>query len=175
MMMAQALHSTGNPSVVDTVDGAVRPVLAAEGYDLVLVEMLPRPRILRLYIDRNAGDPVPAVSLDDCTRVSRLVSDLLDARGISDTIEGAFSLEVSSPGLDRPLVRPEHFVRFVGRQIKLTTRSPVAGGDGKRRRFNGELLAAEESLDGNIRLQQDGEPFTIAYTQIEKARLVPEL
>ena len=85
-------------------------------------------RILRLYIDRLDSE---GVTIDDCTTVSRLVSDSLDAEGFSDQIRGRYNLEVSSPGLDRPLVKPVHFQRFVGEVVKAAAHVGVNG----RKRF----------------------------------------
>jgi ribosome maturation factor RimP len=154
--------STQNP-VSQTVERAVLPVLSHQGYELVLCEYVPMQKILRLFIDREGG-----VSVDDCTKVSRLVSDLLDAEGISDTLPAHYNLEVSSPGLDRPLVKPKDFQRFLGRAAKVETREPIDG----RRRFAGELTAAD---DRGISMTIDGKPYAIAYGSIERARLVPDL
>jgi ribosome maturation factor RimP len=138
------------------------PFLEQQGYDLVMVEFAPRNRVLRFYVDRSSG-----VSLDDCARVSRVLGDLLDAEGISDLLPGRYVLEVSSPGLDRPLTRPKDFQRFIGQRVRLAMREPIDG----QKKFVGELLAATEmeiQINANSRVQ------TIHYGQIEKARLVPE-
>lgn len=148
--------------LVERVETAILPLLEHEGYELVLLEYVPRGRVLRLYIDHANG-----VSLDDCSRVSRIVSDLMDGEGLTDAFEDRFTLEVSSPGLDRPLVRPKDFQRFVGRKVKLTTREALEG----RRKFSGELL--EAGAEG-IRLDIDGKGCSIKYDAIERARLVPE-
>ncbi len=145
------------------VEQAITPVLAREGYELVLCEYVPRQHILRLYIDQPNG-----VSIDDCSRVSRVVGDLLDAEGISDAIPGRYHLEVSSPGLDRPLVRPKDFQRFVGHAATITTSEPLAG----RKRFTGQLADAGET---EVRIVVDGAPYVIPYEAIHRARLVPEL
>ncbi len=150
-------------ALVQELEQAIGPVLAAHGYELWLLEYVPRQHILRVYIDNEAG-----VTLDDCTRVSRLLSDLLDAEGLSDRIEGRYNLEVSSPGLDRPLVRPEHFLRYVGRQVQLHTTTPIEG----RKKLAGELAAANS---GGIEVRVDGKPYALTYGLIDKARLVPEL
>src|SRR5262245_33786016 len=117
-----------DPNIPAQIETAITPVLVAQGYELVLLEMQPRSKVLRLFIDKPGG-----VSLDDCTKVSRLVSDVLDGEGISERIPGTFNLEVSSPGLDRPLVRPADFQRFVGKKVNVTTKLPVDG----RRKFGG--------------------------------------
>ena len=133
-------------SLVQAIERAILPVLARDGYELVLTEYSSKAKVLRLYIDKEAGAEVNAdapsgISLEDCQRVSRLVSDVMDAEGISDGIDGRFTLEVSSPGLDRPLVKPKDFQRFVGRQVQLSTREMLEG----RRKFSGALTAASSS------------------------------
>ena len=132
--------------------------------ELVLAEYVSGQGVLRLFIDKEGG-----VTLDDCATVSRLVGDLLDAEGLSDAIDGRYRLEVSSPGLDRPLVKPEHFQRFVGSRAKLTTKLPHDG----RRRFEGEILEADAM---SIRLRGEDEvgEWSFPYEMIEKARLIPE-
>jgi ribosome maturation factor RimP len=149
--------------IADRVEKAIQPVLEGEGFETVLVEYVARSRILRLYVDHADG-----ITVDDCGRVSRLVGDLLDAEGLSDEIEGRYTLEVSSPGLDRPLVRPAHFKRFVGRKIRVTTQVAQEG----RRKLTGELATAD---DEGIRLVSEGRSYAIAYGTIARARLVPEL
>jgi ribosome maturation factor RimP len=140
--------------------------LAHDGYDLVLVEYIPQGHILRLYIDHAEG-----VTLEDCSRVSRLVGDVLDAEaGLEDAegISGRYTLEVSSPGLDRPLVRPEHYRRFVGEKVRLALVTPVVPEGG--RKLSGVLADAS---DTGIDVDVDGQRHTVTYEQIERARLVP--
>jgi ribosome maturation factor RimP len=149
--------------IVATVEGAVEPVLGPQGYEVWLTEFLPRSRVLRMFIDHPSG-----VSLEDCTRVSHLISDLLDAEGYSDLFGDGYTLEVSSPGLDRRLVKPEHFRRFVGRMAQVRTLAPADG----QRKFRGELVAANEE---GIRIDIDGQARELEYEQIESARLVPDL
>lgn len=149
--------------IASIVEQTVAPILEQAGYELVLVEFVPRSRILRLFIDREGG-----VTLDHCTDVSHMVSDLLDAEGLSDRIDGKYFLEVSSPGLDRPLAKPKDFQRFVGRSAQIKTRQPVDG----RRQFKGELSRADEQ---GVQIRVDGRPYEIIYDIIERARLVPEL
>ncbi len=111
-------------------------------------------RVLRLYVDKGGG-----ANLDDISRVSRALSDALDAE---DTIEGAYTLEVSSPGINRPLRRPEHFARFVGKKIRVRTRDMING----RRSFLGILGAVVED---KILLNQDGTEYQIPFSMIEKS------
>ena len=146
----------------DKVQEALSGLLEAEGFDLVLVEFVSRSQILRLFVDKEGG-----VTLDNCTTVSHLVGDVLDAEVLDDSLKGKYTLEVSSPGLDRPLTRPKDFIRFVGSKAKLTTREPMAG----RHKFTGELLSATDLV---IQIDVDGEPVEIAYDLIDRARVVPE-
>jgi ribosome maturation factor RimP len=166
--------ATENATVVpfaSQVDAAVRSVLEAQGFDLVLVEFVGASRILRLYIDTN--DTTRAVGIEQCAQVSRLVGDLLDAKGLSDSIHGSYKLEVSSPGLDRPLTRPKDFCRFVGDEVRLTVRAEAAPAFEGRRRFRGRLENADPSGEGGIRVSVDGKTFEFGYGHIEQARLVP--
>ncbi len=146
----------------EKVQETLSELLEAEGYDLILVEFVPRSQILRLFVDKEGG-----VTLDDCATVSHLVGDVLDAEGLDESIKGKYTLEVSSPGLDRPLTRPKDFIRFVGSKAKLTTKEPTGG----RHKFTGELLSATDSA---IQIDVEGEAFEIEYGLISRARVIPE-
>jgi ribosome maturation factor RimP len=140
----------------------VAPAIADLGLECLGVEYSPSHgnSLVRVYID-CAGR---AVTVDDCEAVSRQVSALFD---VNDPIQGRYTLEVSSPGLDRPLYTPEQFARFVGQQAKVEVNLPLNG----RRRFNGPILG----VDGdNIRIEQDGIAVSIAAGNVNKAKLVPE-
>ncbi|WP_045224875.1 ribosome maturation factor RimP [Methyloterricola oryzae] len=137
----------------------VEPVVTGLGYELVGVEFDSHQRILRVYIDREAG-----IGVDDCSRVSHQLSGVLD---VEDPIPGNYQLEISSPGMDRPLFTPEHFERFVGALVRIQVLRPVEG----RRRFKGRLLAIE---GGTVHLEEDGARYAIPFESIEKARIVPE-
>jgi len=142
-----------------------RPIEAAVrglGYELVGIEYLPQGRrsLLRVYIDTPEG-----ISVDDCERVSHQVSGVLE---VEEPINGHYILEVSSPGLDRPLFTADHFGRFAGNQVKLRLSLPLAG----RRNFTGLLQGMR---DNDVLLVQDGEELRIPLDNIEQARLVPEL
>jgi len=133
------------------------------GYELVGVEYLSQGRsggsVLRIYIDSPDG-----IVLDDCSRVSHQVSGILD---VEDPIEENYSLEVSSPGLDRPLFGRRDFERFTGSLVSLKLRAKISG----QRRFKGELQGIEED---DVLLAVDGEIFRLPLDQIDKAKLVPE-
>jgi len=138
------------------------PAIGAMGYELLGVQCLKQRRgtLLRIYIDHADG-----ITLADCARVSHQASGILD---VEDPIRGEYTLEVSSPGLDRPLFTPEHFARFVGQRARVQLFRPLAG----QRRFSGVLQACQEA--GQIQLVEEGTLHTLPFDQIEKARLVPE-
>jgi len=140
----------------------IEPAVTALGYELVGAEYLSQGRhsLLRIYIDSDDG-----ITLEDCERVSHQVSGILD---VEDAIQGHYSLEVSSPGLDRPLFTLDHFKRFIGKQAKIKLAAPIDG----RRKFNGVIRAVGESL---VVLEMDAEEFELPFSAIEKANLVPEI
>ena len=135
------------------------PLCEAEGFELVHVEFQPEAggRILRLYIDKPGG-----VTLDDCVSISRQVSDLLD---VSFDNIGSYNLEVSSPGLERPLGKESDYHRFKGRKVKIKTSHPING----QKNFKGILSGIS---DGVVSVSVDGQKVVIPYKEISKARLV---
>lgn len=130
------------------------------GCELVDVEFAGSgPRMtLRVYIDKPGG-----VTVDDCADVSRQLSAILD---VEDPLPGSYLLEVSSPGLDRPLVTADDFRRYVGETVKVQLHQPLAG----RKRFKGRLL---EANDERVTVEVDGERFDLVLADVERARLVP--
>jgi ribosome maturation factor RimP len=140
----------------------IEPAVIALGYELVGAEYLSQGRhsLLRIYIDSEDG-----ITLEDCERVSHQVSGILD---VEDAIQGHYSLEVSSPGLDRPLFTLDHFKRFIGKQAKIKLAAPIDG----RRKFNGVILNVG---DDKVVLEMDAEEFELPFNAIEKANLVPEI
>lgn len=140
----------------------VSPLAAAEGYELLEVEYLREQAgwVLRLFIDKPGG----GVGLDDCTQVSRAVDTVLD---VEDLIPHEYNLEVSSPGLNRPLRKPEHFRRAVGQRVKVKTFGPL--GEPPRKNFTGLLSQVEEQA---IRVEVEGAgTFQIPFKDIAKANL----
>jgi ribosome maturation factor RimP len=140
----------------------LEPEVAAEGLELVELDVAAHHGggLLRLYIDRPGG----AVTVDDCERVSRRVGPVLDA---ADPIRGGYTLEVSSPGLDRPLTRPEHYARVVGGRVRIELAVPREG----RARYTGRLLAAD---GGRVRLEiEGGAEVEFGLAEIRKARVAP--
>jgi ribosome maturation factor RimP len=145
-------------SMRERLIGLVEPVLGRLGYELVDLEFgAGHGRAqLRLFIDAPAG-----VGVEDCARVSRETSALLEAE---DPIPTAYTLEVSSPGFDRVLRTPAHFGRFVGARVLAELKEPRAG----RRRFTGTLLSVDEA---GIALEVDRQRVALAFGEIGKARL----
>lgn len=139
------------------------PTVAALGLELLGAEFAPTgtSALLRLYIDA----PGRHVGIEDCEAVSREVSAVLD---VEDPITSAYTLEVSSPGIDRPLFTPAQFARFAGEQAKVSLRLPMDG----RRRFQARILRVEGDT---VVLGLDDRELAVAHDNIEKARLVPDL
>jgi len=127
------------------------------GYELVDFETSPRGRLLRVFIDKEAG-----ISVDDCSAVSHHLTRLFAVENIDYD-----RLEISSPGLDRPLKKPADFARFAGQEAQFKLRVPV----GNQRNFSGEILGAS---DGVVRFRIGGEEREFPLDNVEKARLVPK-
>jgi ribosome maturation factor RimP len=148
-----------NRAILSAVAELVEPALEGMGYELVEAEYLcERGRwVLRLYIDREKG-----ITLDDCVGVSREVGDLLDSR---DLIPQGYMLEVSSPGLNRPLRKEKDFEERVGKRMKVRMLAPVQG----RRNFVGTLTGYR---DRTLFLEVDRQTFALPWSEIEKAHLI---
>lgn len=147
---------------LQTLSRKLAAVVEVMGYELIGVEFHPHRAnaLLRVYIDCESG-----VTLDDCQRVSHQLSGLLE---VEDPIEGRYSLEVSSPGLERPLFEARHFIRFAGSKVRIQLRELLDG----RRKLIGQLLGM---CDDNVVIVDDeGREWQVPLEQIEKARLVPE-
>jgi len=139
----------------------LQPLVEDLGYEFVGLEIRndPRNRTLVLYIDKANG-----VAIEDCERTSREVAALLD---VEDPISGQYVLEVSSPGLDRPLFSPQQFARFIGEVVQISLYAPCEG----RRKFSGRILGV---TDDKVDIEQDGTRVTLEHGNIAKARLVPD-
>jgi ribosome maturation factor RimP len=141
------------------IAGIVEVAVKGLGFDLVDTQVSSRGRMVRVFIDKAGG-----VSVDDCADVSRHLTRVFEVEGIDFD-----RLEVSSPGLDRPLRKPADFERFSGQRVDVRMRVPDASG---RRRFVGRL----QGLDGGAAtVVVDGRPGMLELSGIERARLVPEL
>jgi ribosome maturation factor RimP len=158
-------------------------VAVSSGLEVVEVEILGggKARMLRVFLDKPAAgiDPPAGVTHEDCANFSREFGTILD---VEDVMPGSYTLEVSSPGLDRKLIKAADFSRFTGSRVKLTTRQPV----GNNRHFEGRLESFQDgrlTLDLSVASHKSrkkmgaaaGEKIEIEFANIEKANLVPEL
>jgi ribosome maturation factor RimP len=143
-----------------TIELLVKAPLHAEGFDIVRVVLSGdhRPK-LQIMVERQDGAPV---DVDDCAQASRLVSAVLD---VEDPLSGPYVLEVSSPGIDRPLTRLGDFERFAGHEARVELRTPLDG----RRRFRGRLRGVDRD---RIRLETEREEIELSFDDIQKAKLV---
>jgi len=148
-------------TVRDKLHILIAPVVEGLGYELVGIEYLPQGKhsLLRIYIDQEEG-----ITLDDCEQVSRQTSAVLD---VEDPLSGHYNLEISSPGLERPLFIEEHYVRFVGNRVFVRMSFPIEG----RRKFEGLLRGVD---GGDVVVEIDDELFRLPLVQIDKAYLIPE-
>jgi ribosome maturation factor RimP len=167
---------TMKPVDVAMLTELVRPAVEGQGFDLVDLEWKHESGswVLRLFIDRQGVyEPGQGVTLDDCAQVSREISALLD---VHDAVpKERYSLEVSSPGLNRPLTRESDFRRFVGQKAKIRTRHAV-GKEGKegRRNFSGTLLAVQAGPPATVRIDVGDRQYELCVDDVEKANLVYE-
>jgi ribosome maturation factor RimP len=150
-------------SVRDELNRLIRPAVEAMGFEFVGLEYLsnPKNRLVRVYIDRQPE----GIDVDDCAEVSNEVSALLD---VEDPVSGNYSLEVSSPGIERPLFEPEHFRRFVGEAAVVHLHAPVEG----RRKLVGPIVDAG---DAGVTIEVDGALFEASFDEIRRAHLRPDM
>ena len=144
--------------LLQEISQVIEPILQSQGLELVDLEYQRESRgwVLRIYLDREGG-----VTLDDCTEVSHEVGALLE---VKDLIPNAYILEVSSPGLTRPLKKPEDFNKFRNQLVKIKLFEPLDG----RKNFKGTLLGLEED---KVRVEVDQQVFELPLTHIAKANL----
>lgn len=186
-----ATANSGPPEVV--LETALEPVATPLGYEIIAVELVGRGRgrIVRVYLDHANG-----VTLDSCTRMGRLFSAALDAAEESATgpdgaavravLSEPYTLEVSSPGIERLLVKRHHFERFIGARVVVRTHAPLPGAEGaaaRQRKFHGHIAAVaadpaapDDARRGVVHLRGlDGQPdVEIPLVAIRKANLVYE-
>ncbi|AGA70000.1 hypothetical protein Desdi_2584 [Desulfitobacterium dichloroeliminans LMG P-21439] len=148
-------------SIIEQVEAIITPVITEQGLELVDIEYVKEGAhwYLRIYIDKENG-----VDIDDCTNVSHLVSEVLDKK---DPITQAYMLEVSSPGLERPLKKDEDFERFNGKLVRVLTKEPFQG----YQEFTGYLVGL---IEEDIVLEYKKEKVVIPRTIVEKANLTFE-
>lgn len=144
----------------EQLQALIAPIVASLECELWGLEYLTQGRYttLRLYIDAEDG-----VTLEDCEKVSRQVSSVMD---VEDPIDGEYTLEVSSPGMDRPLYTPEQYARYIGEQVGLRLRVARDG----RRKFKGTILAVEGA---DVRVAVDDKEYLLAIDAIDKANIIP--
>jgi len=149
---------TGDLALTAEIMDLIRGIVEHEGMELVAVEYHREPsgRVLRVYIDKAGG-----VTVDDCSFISGQLGDVLD---VKESLRYAYKLEVSSPGLNRPLAREKDFVHYIGERIAVTTRAPVGG----RKHFKGKLLDYRE--DAAV-IDCDGSVCAVPYAAIRKANV----
>jgi len=144
-----------------SIESIIEETVTGMGYELVSIELSPRGRLLRVFIDCLPEADRP-VNVEDCSMVSNQLTRVFAVENIDYD-----RLEISSPGLDRPLTRPEHFARFAGQEAQIRVRVPVGG----QRNFAGVLAGV---ADGKVSLQTAAGVREFEFDQIDKARLVPK-
>src|ERR1700722_11367136 len=161
------MANAAQEAVAPRVQALAEPLARSLGLELVDIEYLREGPswILRIFIDKPGG-----VNLDDCSSFSHALGPALD---VDEVVGTAYSLEVSSPGLERPLKKPRDFERFAGKRIKVKTFAPLpsAAGPGQKN-FQGVLLGLKGDL---VELEAEGKPVQIPLSAIAKAHLVVEL
>jgi ribosome maturation factor RimP len=146
---------------VHKLNELIQPLVEDLGYEFVGLEYNSNPKnsVLRIYIDQGSG-----VGVEDCEIVSRETAALLD---VKDPIRSRYNLEVSSPGLDRPLFTPAHYREFVGHEAQVNLFAPQDG----RRKFSGPILGADEA---SVSINQDGTEVTLNLDNVVRAKLIPD-
>ena len=155
------MRASGSNAPEARIAALIEPAIAGLGFALVRVRLSSGRRpVLQVMAERPDG----GMSVDDCTMLSRALSALLD---VEDPIAGEYLLEISSPGIDRPLVKAADFARFAGQVARLETARPVDG----RRKFTGRLLGLAPE-GGAVRIEVDGAAREFALADIDGAKLV---
>ena len=156
------MNAIATEPVADRVRRLLDPIIVREGFELVEVEWLREGPawVLRVFVDRSGG-----VTIEHCQELSHIIEPVLD---VEDFIVPAYSLEVSSPGLDRPLRKPEDFTRFAGQRAHVKTFGPIDTAAGPRKNWTGTLLGFR---DGAVEIEVDGALHRVPHDRIAKARL----
>ncbi|MFO0997989.1 MAG: ribosome maturation factor RimP [Alphaproteobacteria bacterium] len=153
--------TTEDVNALERIERAIEPSVASMGFEIVRVRLTggrQRPT-LQVMAERRDGEPM---SVDDCAQLSRTISTFLD---VEDPLPGSYMLEVSSPGLDRPLVRRQHFERFAGHEARIELTRPLDG----RRRFRGRIMGVEGE---DVRVVVEGQEVKLPLEAIGSAKLV---
>lgn len=144
----------------DRIERLIRPTAEALGFDLIRVQLLGQQRFrLQIMAERRVDG---SMTIDDCAALSRAIAPILE---VEDPLPNAYTLEVSSPGIDRPLVRLEDFDKYAGFEARVEMAFPVRG----RRRFQGRLLGTDER---NVRLHVEDEEVALVFDDIRRAKLM---
>ena len=156
--MAQRLKKEAN-ELIDEIWNLVEPVITAHGLEILEIEYRREPAgwVLRIFLDAERG-----ISVEDCAEISRIAGDLLD---MADLIQTSYNLEISSPGIDRPLRKLEHFQKQLGNIIEIRTISPIQD----RRNFKGKLKQADSE---GIIIECEARSYLLPLPLIERARLL---
>ena len=157
--------------MVESLEILLAPIVAGENCEIYTIEYLKEgaSRILRIYIDKATG-----VTIDDCEKVSRAVSEVLDSE---DIIKGEYRLQVSSPGVERVLKKPDHYKRYIGHKVEVKLYAPVSTEDGanNRKKFTGKILDFDNTSNKVIIKcstdQGTSEVFTFDLQQISTCKL----
>jgi ribosome maturation factor RimP len=146
---------------IQVLNELIQPLVEDLGYEFVGIEYNSNPKhaVIRIYIDQESG-----VDIKDCETVSRETAALLD---VKDPIKSHYNLEVSSPGLDRPLFTPAHYSEFAGEEAQINLFAPQDG----RRKFIGPIVSADENA---VKMMQDGNEVSLNFDNIVKAKLIPD-
>jgi ribosome maturation factor RimP len=156
------MSAIGTEPIAEKARRLLDPIITREGFELVEVEWgREGPAwVLRVFVDRPGG-----VTIDHCQELSRMVEPILD---VEDFIEPAYQLEVSSPGLDRPLRKPADFERFSGQRVHVKTYAPIPTVTGPRKNWTGTLKGFQ---DGAVEIDVDGTLYRVPHDAIAKAHL----
>jgi ribosome maturation factor RimP len=147
-------------SLAERVESRITPTIESMGYDIVRVEITGKePLVLQIMVERQDEKQL---DVEDCASVSRAISALMD---VDDPIDDAYTLEVSSPGLDRPLVRPQDFDRFAGYEAKVEAERLING----RKNFKGRLIGLEENV---VKISVDDTVMEVPIVDIKRAKLL---
>jgi ribosome maturation factor RimP len=164
-MVEKTRIGRGQPRSLSRIEAMLTPSIEALGYEVVRVQLGGGQRpVLQVMAEPSDGRPM---TVDDCALISRTASALLD---VEDPLDGAYLLEVSSPGIDRPLTRAKDFERFAGHEARLETSEPIDG----RRRFRGRLLglSTDDAAGPAVKLEVEQGPVSVPLDRIERAKLV---